>query len=304
MTENIRFISENGLEELGKGAEGTAYALDENKILKVYKTKDFGQIEGWFRNICVVDNCGIRCAKAFELVKTENGFGIVFERLSGKNLGWTIHENPEKIDSYAVKMGKFLKTINTTIDNTGTFECVTDRMMTCLMTLEKRGLIDDKRQQEVRTFFESIERRNTLIHSDYHEGNILVDSNDELVLIDLDRVGVGHPIYDLIGNYLNHEAMLLKNPDFALKSWGLDSESIKHIKRIMLETYYGTSDKNLLTNYTEIVRDAFTLRCVLLPATKIFTMDDESAKVYIQDKFKKLEGKLQDLPYRIKTLPV
>ena len=302
--EPTKFIASEGLKVLGKGAEGTAYALDENRILKIYNNQDFSQVEAWYRNISLVDDCGIRCAKAYELVRVENGYGIVFERLKGRNLGWTINENPDKLETLAEKMGLLLKNIHATKDPTHTFESVTERMKKSLDIITEKKMIGNDQRQMVMNFLDAVSERDTLIHGDFHEGNILVDENEELVLIDLDRVGVGHPIYDLIGNYLNHEAMIARNPDFALRSWGLDAKRIMRIKRIMLETYFGTSDMAVLDEYSETIKDAFTLRCVLLPATKIFGMDESAAKAYISDKFEKLQDKISDLSDRVNKIPV
>ena len=37
----------------------------------------------------------------------------------------------------------------------------------------------------------------TLIHGDYHANNILV-ADDELIMIDMGDVSVGHPIFDFL----------------------------------------------------------------------------------------------------------
>ena len=297
-------FSSEGLQRLGGGAEGIVYALDDDKILKVYKNTDEAQIQKWYQNIVTVSKCGVRCAKAYEMVKVDEGYGIIFERLDGKNLGWTINGNPERLEDYSVKMGQFLKKINSSKGEIDTFEKITDRMLDNLKVISERHLASESDLDDIKQFFLAIEDRHTLVHSDYHEGNIIVNENDELVLVDLDRMGIGHPIYDLIGNYLNHDVLLLKNPNFAVNSWGLTGDQIIKIKRIMLETYFGTSDESRLKEYTDIVRNAFLVRATLLSISPVVGLDDEKKNEYIKDKLSKLSYSISELTDRIRALPM
>ena len=305
-TENTRLeeFSCEGLKKLGGGAEGTVYALDEDRILKVYRNTDENQVRRWYKNIDTVDECGSSCAKTFGMVRAGEGYGIIFERLRGRNLGWTIHENPDKLEYYAEKMGLFLKKINTTEDKTNTFDRISDRMLSTLEEVAKRNFADAETIDKIGNAFKAINERNTLLHSDFHEGNVVVAEDDELVLIDLDRVGTGHPIHDLIGNYMNHDVLIARNPEFAGKSWGLDADKIVQIKDRMLRTYFGTEDEAKLNEYHDIVRDAFLLRSTLLTVSPMFGMDDDAAKAYIKNKLELLSDRIIDLPEKISTLPV
>ena len=300
----MKDLSSDGLERLGGGAEGTVYALDDDRILKIYKNTNEDQIRKWYRNIKAVDKSGVRCAKAYEMVRADEGYGIIFEKLIGRNLGWTINAHPEKLEEYAVKMGRFLKKINSSHDENHKLEKITDRMLADLDTVSRRNIASGADLGAIEGFFRSIEDRNTLVHCDYHEGNVIVDENDELILIDLDRMGVGHPIYELVGNYLNHDVLIAKNPEFAGKSWGLNMEQIIRIKKIMLETYYGTSDEKKLEEYLGIVRDAFLVRSTLFPISPMFGMDDEAGRAYIKDRLGSLSCSISELPDRIKSLPI
>ncbi|MBR1670444.1 MAG: phosphotransferase [Butyrivibrio sp.] len=303
--EPLKSFTSEGLERLGGGAEGTVYALDDDRILKIYRNADELQIRKWYRNIRTVSNCGIRCAKAYEMVKADEGYGIIFERLDGKNLGWTINDNPDKLDDYALKMGLLLKKLHSSKDDSNTFERITERMLGDLKIVEERQLASGADVEMIKDFFRSIVDRNTLVHSDYHEGNIIVDQEGELVLIDLDRMGVGHPIYDLIGNYLNHDVLLAKNPQFAIKSWGLDGERISRIKRIMLESYFGTGDESRLNEYLDVVRNAFYVRATLLSVSPLLGKDDDEAKkAYIKDRLSALSCSVKELSGRINNLPI
>ena len=300
----LQSFSSEGLERLGGGAEGTVYALDDDRILKIYRNTDENQIRKWYRNIRTVSKCGVRCAKAYEMVKADEGYGIIFERLDGKNLGWTINAAPDRLEDYACKMGQLLKKLGTSRDETNTFERITERMLGDLKAIADRNLAEESQIETIREFFLSIEDRSTLIHSDFHEGNIIVNENDELVLIDLDRMGVGHPIYDLIGNYLNHDVLLARNPDFAGRSWGLNADEIVRIKRIMLETYYGTTDELRLKEYSGVVRDAYLVRSTLLAVSPLLGLGQEEQKAYIRGRLSELSCSVSELSDRIRELPV
>ena len=54
--------------------------------------------------------------------------------------------------------------------------------------------------RKVYEFINAIPFRNTIIHGDYHPGNIMI-SDGELILIDMGDVSLDHPVIDLLSTY-------------------------------------------------------------------------------------------------------
>ena len=89
-------ISVEGLPVIGRGASGTVYRIDKEKIVKVYqpdasledikRERDLAQ-KAFFK--------GFLTAITFNVVRCGDCYGVVFELLDAKSLSETIVENPD-----------------------------------------------------------------------------------------------------------------------------------------------------------------------------------------------------------------
>ena len=111
---------------------------------------------------------------------------------------------------------------------------------------------------------EAVPTQNTLMHGDYHTNNVMVQ-NGEPLLIDMDTLCVGHPVFELGSMFnafvgyseLNHENMK--------EFFGYSYESAGKFWNMALEAYLGTQDeavcrsvaeKAMIIGYTRMLRRA------------------------------------------------
>ena len=111
---------------------------------------------------------------------------------------------------------------------------------------------------------EAVPKRNTLMHGDYHTNNIMVQ-NGEPLLIDMDTLCMGHPVFELGSMFnafvgyseLNHQNMM----DF----FGYSFETAGRFWNLALRMYLGTEDeavcqsvaeKAMIIGYTRMLRRA------------------------------------------------
>ena len=87
------------------GATGVVYAYGENKVVKVFPSDyPMDKIRTEFNNAKFFNEVNLPSPICYEIVSTDKGYGIVFERIDGVNLTQAISENPSKIDFFIEKM--------------------------------------------------------------------------------------------------------------------------------------------------------------------------------------------------------
>jgi thiamine kinase-like enzyme len=118
--------------------------------------------------------------------------------------------------------------------------------------------------RKLRALIEAVPKRNTLMHGDYHTNNIMVQ-NGEPLLIDMDTLCMGHPVFELGSMFnafvgyseLNHQNMM----DF----FGYSFETAGKFWNLALKMYLGTEDeavcqrvaeKAMIIGYTRMLRRA------------------------------------------------
>jgi thiamine kinase-like enzyme len=97
---------------------------------------------------------------------------------------------------------------------------------------------------------EAVPKQNTLMHGDYHTNNIMVQ-NGEPLLIDMDTLCMGHPVFELGSMFnafvgyseLDHQNIM----DF----FGYSFETGGKFWNMALKMYLGTEDEELCRSVAE-----------------------------------------------------
>ena len=237
---------------LGAGANGRAYRLDDERIVKVYNKisnppEKIRREQESARRAFVH---GVPSAIPFELVTVGDELGMIYELVDANTLGSVVHNSPEKLREYALRMSALMKKLHST-------EMEKDTMPDARMTLRlwadiaaKSDYYSEEDMQRVYDLIDSIPVRNTFIHGDYHPGNIMVQ-NDELILIDMGDASVGHPVIDLLGTYHLLSLTPKKNPDVAMRYLGMTAEEAVRMWDIFIRDYLGTDDDKAVAELEE-----------------------------------------------------
>lgn len=242
----LREISVEGCECIGRGGNGAVYRLDDETIVKVYyaATETLEKIQASRKSAQKLLAFGIPVAIAFDVVRVESGYGLVFELLNCKTIGQLIHADPSCTDHWAHEAAELLKLLHTTEVPDGTFRDARDSGHHWI-EVAKDVLSEDERAR-LHRIYDNMASGNTLVHGDFHIGNMMVQG-DEIILIDTDDVSQGDPIIDLAGMALTFE--FISTDQQAMATFGTTQAEAKAFYATFLKEYYGTDDEALLQRY-------------------------------------------------------
>ena len=256
-----RVVSVEGCEEIGRGANGTIYRIDQDNVVKVYNNADALeeiQHEREVAKLALV--LGIPTAISYDVVKVGDSYGSVFELLNAKSFSKILANEPDKLDWCAREYVDMLKTIHGTEVLEGKLPDMRDVAIDWVKFM--KDYLPEETYTKLLSLVEDLPKDNHMIHGDYHTKNLELQ-NDEVLLIDMDTLAVGHPILEFASVYnafrgffeLDHDAI----EDF--QGFSYDTAQ-KFLNKVMIE-YLGTSDeakinevldKARILGYTRLIR--------------------------------------------------
>ena len=258
-----RRMSVEGCEFIAKGANGAVYRYDDETILKTYFAKDaLPEIKQERENARKAFVLGINTAIPYGIVRVGDGYGTVTELLNAESVTKLIRANPDDMTQAAKYYIDMLKTIHSIAVEDGE---VPDMKETALAWADfVAPHLPEAQAKKLRALIEAVPKRNTLMHGDYHTNNIMVQ-NGEPLLIDMDTLCMGHPVFELgsmfnafIGySELDHQVTM----DF----YGYPHEAAEKFWDMALKLYLGTEDeavcqavaeKAMIIGYTRMLRRA------------------------------------------------
>lgn len=256
-------MSVEGCEFIAKGANGAVYRYDDETILKTYFAKDaLPEIKQERENARKAFVLGINTAIPYGIVRVDDGYGTVTELLNAVSVTKLIRNNPDDMSEAAKYYIDMLKTIHSIEVEDGE---VPDMKETALAWADfvKAHLPEDQ-GKKLRALIEAVPKKNTLMHGDYHTNNIMVQ-NGEPLLIDMDTLCMGHPIFELgsmVNAFIGYSEL---NPQTAIDFFGFTHETAEKFWRLVLKMYLGTEDKEvcrsvekkaMIVGYTRMLRRA------------------------------------------------
>ena len=236
----LRKIDISHAEVIGEGFFSTVYRLDKDTIVKVFnRTSDPEQIGRELKLAKEAFVLGIPTAISFDIVQAGDKLGVCFEMLDCMSLKTALLTDKKHYEEYLEKYAALLKKINTT-------ECfnpeIPDIKKYYLQKVEKiKSVLEDKYYQKAKKLVEGIPDRKTFVHGDCHFKNIMVQKGD-LLLIDMDTLSVGHPIFELAAIYAPYCAFNEDDPGNSDKFFGISEEEATKLYNTLLNLYFGKDD--------------------------------------------------------------
>ena len=256
-------MSVEGCEFIAKGANGAVYRYNDETILKTYFAKDaLPEIKQERENARRAFVLGINTAIPYGIVRVGEGYGTVTELLNAVSVTNLIRKDPEDLSVAAKYYIDMLKSIHAIEVKDGE---VPDMKETALGWADfVSAHIPEEQGKKLRELIQAVPKKNTLMHGDYHTNNIMVQ-NGEPLLIDMDTLCMGHPVFELGSMFnafvgyseLDHQNML----DF----FGYSFETAGKFWNMSLKMYLGTEDetvcqsvaeKAMVIGYTRMLRRA------------------------------------------------
>ena len=237
----LKSVSVEGAEIIGTGFFSTVYRINKDTIIKVFnRVSDPEQIERELKLAKEAFVLGIPTAISFDIVKVDEKLGVRFEMLDCMSLKNMVIAYPNRMNEFLDKYADLLKKITTT-------ECfnenIPDIKKFYLEKVEKiKPYLEDKYYKKAKKLIEGLEDRHTLVHGDCHFKNIMVQ-NDELLLIDMDTLSIGHPIFELAQIYAPYVAFNEDDPGNSEKFFGIKDEDAEKLYNALVDCYLGKKDE-------------------------------------------------------------
>ena len=194
-----REISLKGCEEIGRGANGTIYRIDQDYVVKVYNNPDaLDEIRHEREVAKLALILGIPTAISYDVVRIDDRYGSVFEMLNARSFARILHSEPDKIDWCVEEFVRMLRRIHGTLVPEGKLPDMKETVLSWIRFLEDQ--LPEEAYRKLLALTEEIPHDDHMLHGDYHTRNLELQ-NDEVLIIDMDTLSVGHPIFELGGIY-------------------------------------------------------------------------------------------------------
>ena len=256
-------MSVEGCEFIAKGANGAVYRYNDETILKTYFAKDaLPEIKQERENARRAFVLGINTAIPYGIVRVGDGYGTVTELLNATSVTKLIRANPDDLTEAAKHYIDMLKNIHSTEVEDGE---VPDMKETALAWADfVAPHIPEDQAKKLRALVEAVPKRNTLMHGDYHTNNIMVQ-NGEPLLIDMDTLCMGHPVFELGSMFNAFIGYSELDHQVTMNFFGYTHETAEKFWQLALKMYLGTEDeavcqsvaeKAMIIGYTRMLRRA------------------------------------------------
>jgi uncharacterized protein (TIGR02172 family) len=239
-------VSVEGCETIGEGSNGKVYRLDAETIIKVYKNPDslpdIKRERELARKAFVL---GIPTAIPYGVVKVGDSYGSVFELLSAQSFSKLIVKEPENADKYIGIYVDLLKKIHGTELKKG--EMPDMKEVTVGRTEFLKDYLPSETYEKLHSLISDVPDNNHMLHGDYHTNNVMLQ-NGEVLLIDMDTLCLGDPIFEFASIYLGYLGFSEIDHNVTMSFLGLPYETCRYIWDETLRLYFGTEDKELLAS--------------------------------------------------------
>ncbi len=240
-----RKLSVEGCEVIGEGSNGIVYRTDPDTIVKVYKSPDsLDEIHNERELARKAFVMGIPTAIPYDVVQVGDLYGSVFELLSAKSFAQLIAEG-EDVEALAKDSIDILKTIHSTELKPG--ELPSKREEAIKWAEFCKPYLPEDIGEKLIKMFNDIPETNNMLHGDYHIKNIM-RQNGENLLIDMDTLSLGHPVFELSQMYLAYVGFSEVNPDDIKKFLGIERETALDFLNYSLKYYFEGKDDEFINS--------------------------------------------------------
>ena len=256
-------MSTQGCEFIAKGANGAVYRYDDETILKTYFAKDaLPEIKQERENARKAFILGINTAIPYGIVRVGDGYGTVTELLNAVSVTKLIRNNPDDMSEAAKYYIDMLKSIHAIEVEEGDLPDMKETALAWADFVAPH--LPEEQGKKLRALIEAVPKQNTLMHGDYHTNNIMVQ-NGEPLLIDMDTLCMGHPVFELGSMFNAFIGYSELDHQVTMNFFGYTHESAEKFWDMSLKMYLGTeneqycrsvAEKAMIIGYTRMLRRA------------------------------------------------
>ncbi|MBQ4225602.1 MAG: phosphotransferase, partial [Oscillospiraceae bacterium] len=195
---------------------------------------------------------GVPTAISYDIVRVGDSYGSVFELLNAKNYNDLLIEHKDDPDDVIKQYAEFLRTVHESVVPAGRLDSAKEK---CLGYLEKAAkYIDKPLYERLKLLLSEIPEQNNIVHGDAQMKNIML-RDGEPMLIDMDTLSQGHPIFDLMSVYVAYFAFPEDEPDNSMNFFGISSELSAKVWYDLVRYYFASEDEKRIDE----LRDRITI---------------------------------------------
>ena len=262
-----RVVSIEGCEVIGHGSNGTIYRIDRDNVVKVYNNADaLSEIQHEREVARLALILGIPTAISYDVVRVGESYGSVFELLNARSLSEILAAEPEKLDWCVREFVTMLRKIHGTRVPAGKLPDMKQRAVGWARFM--RDYLPAAAGEKLCALVEAVPCDDHMLHGDYHTKNLELQ-DDEVLLIDMETLSVGHPIFELASIYNAFVGFSEWDHEKIRRFQGFEHETGEAFWRKALAGYLGTDDparlraveeKARILGYTRMIRSSIRRR--------------------------------------------
>ena len=205
---------------IGKGREAEVIYWGNNRVLKLfYKEFPSNIVNYRFKVDILIEKIFTNCPKAFEVIKDNGRFGILYEYIEEV----TLSEFLGRMKNTGVRKATRLLVELQTEMHKYEIEDIKSQKNTLKWEIEQTNLLTNDQKNEIINYLEKLPDGNTICHGDFHLGNIIA-SKKKLYVIDWANATSGNPYGDVARS-------------FYLMKYGLGASDEKFIKKSFIHKF-------------------------------------------------------------------
>ena len=245
-----REVSVDGCKLIGRGAKGEVYRYDDELVIKVFNYKNtYRDVEQEISSSRKAFIMGIPTAISFGIVSVGERYGAMYELVDSETVSSLIARSPSQVEAYAKMMAELAHTIHEiTVSDDDGFPDVRYRIKGRVGN--GVGFEDTGVAERCQRLIDTIPAANTLVHGDFHTGNVFVQRGEPL-LIDMDRVAVGHPLTEISCLYYFYNTLGEIDPAIVEDFMGFSFQTAKDFYKYFIKYYLGTEDEEKIAEVSE-----------------------------------------------------
>lgn len=265
-------------DNFARGRSAEVFKLDDNKVMKLFfKEYPRENAEKEYRNTVIASNEGCTTIKVYDKVEKDGRFGFVMDYVDGV----CQNDMPGKDPFYIFKAGYDLAKCHAIVHSKKNHD-LDDIRKVAVDALSQKEFDDFSNDEKelMKKYIMSLKEEDTIIHLDFHTGNVLVNKDKDLFVIDWMTAGRGSRYVEYaMMNFLFKDAELFpEKSKFVNAIFGM-------IRGMIGKQYYKGYNKEMPVDENEV--DKYRIIALIIRRSWGIEFEHQTLNKQIRDLIKK-----------------